>query len=372
MNLASVINIIAIGQALVLAAIYINRGKLAGRSSPFLIVLLFIFSFDLFHDMLIHTRLFYSFPFLLGLGSAFTYVKGPLILFYVIFYLKPESKLKPVHLLHLLPFVIKQLEMWPTYSQTTAEKTAFLDSYYQSLDLGQVMTPDLVSWYGVMWHLHPFIYLVISIAIIRKQLSNQSSLRQKDQKQTKRLLIIICIYLTIWLFNVTTYYLSGSLPWLHQYYWEFATTASSLAILALAYTNLKDAPPHLAGLKSQPAKTVRPPEPLLQQLKEELITNKAFLNPNLSLPMLAKALSTSTHHLSSALNHELNTNFPDHINRYRVEEAKRLISSAESARYTLEAIAEAAGFNSTASFYRAFRKFTGQTPNQFKKEIQVS
>lgn len=372
LNLASVINIIAIGQALVLAAIYINRGKLAASSSAFLVILLCIFSFDLFHDMLIHTRLFYSFPFLLGLGSAFTYLKGPLILFYVIFYIKPESKFKPIHLLHLLPFVIKHLEMWPTYSQTTGEKTAFLDSYYQSLDLGQVMTPELVSWYGVMWHLHPFIYLLVSIAIIRKQLRNQPSLRPKEQKQTKRLLIIICIYLIIWLFNVTTYYLSGSLPWLHQYYWEFATTTSSFAILALAYTNLKDAPPHLAGLKNQPAKTAYPHEPLLQQLKEELITNKAYLNPNLSLPMLADALFTSTHHLSAALNNHLNTNFPDHINHYRVAEAKRLISSSESNRYTLEAIAEASGFNSTASFYRAFRKFAGQTPNQFKKEIQTT
>lgn len=367
MNLASVINIIAIGQALVLATIYINRGKLARHSSLFLVLLLLIFSFDLFHDMLIHTRLFYSFPALLGFGSAFTYLKGPLILFYVLFYLSPEVKLKPWHALHLLPFLVKHIEKWPTYSQTNDEKIAFLDSYYQSLDLGQVMTPELVSWYGVIWHLHPFIYLIVSIWFIKKKLSHTSYSRSKEQQQAKRLLIIISVYLLIWLFNVITYYLSGSLPWIHQYYWEFATTANSLAILALAYTGLKDAPPNLVGIRTPQSKASQPPEPLLQQLEQELLTNQAYLNPGLSLPMLASSLSTSTHHLSSALNNHLSTNFADHINQYRVEEAKRLISSPESARYTQEAIAAAAGFNSTASFYRAFRKFTKQTPSQFKK-----
>lgn len=366
MNSASVINIIAIGQALVLAAIYVSRGDRTGRSSFFLVALLLIFSFDLFHDMLIHTRLFYSFPDLLGLGSAFTYLKGPLILFYVLFYLNPESRLKPLHALHLLPFVIKHLEMWPTYSQSRTDKIAFLDGYYQSLDLGQTMTPELVSWYSMLWHLHPFVYVLVSIWFIQKKLAIPGQ-SLKDKKQTRRLLIIVSIYLVVWLFNITTYYLSGVLPGLHQYYWEFASTASSLAILALAYTGLRDAPRHLAGIRHSPSKTVRISEPLLLQLEKELRNNRTYLNPNLSLPMLANTLSTSTHHLSSALNNHLNTNFSDHINQYRVEEAKKLITSPDSARYTLEAIAASAGFNSTASFYRAFRKFTNQTPSQFKK-----
>lgn len=372
MNLASVINIIAIGQALVLATIYLSRGKSARHSSLFLVLLLLIFSFDLFHDMLIHTRLFYSFPTLLGFGSAFTYLKGPLILFYVLFYLNPDSRIKPLHALHLLPFLVKHVEKWPTYSQTHEEKIAFLDSYYQSLDLGQVMTPELVSWYGVIWHLHPFIYLMVSIWYIKKKLRGTFYSRSKEQQQANRLMLIISVYLLIWLLNVISYYLSGSLSWIHQYYWEFATTTNSLAILALAYTGLKDAPPHLAGIRNQQRKASQPHEPLLQQLEQELLTNKAYLNPGLSLPMLASSLSTSTHHLSSALNNHLSTNFADHINQYRVEEAKRLISSPESMRYTLEAIAAAAGFNSAASFYRAFRKFTNQTPSEFKKACQAT
>jgi AraC-like DNA-binding protein len=367
LNLASIINIIAIGQALILAAIYISRGNRARGSSLFLVSLLLIFSFDLFHDMLIHTRLFYSFPGLIGFGSAFTYIKGPLILFYVLFYLNPDTRLKPVHILHLLPFLIKHLEMWPIYSQSKTEKIAFLDSYYQSLDLGQVMTPELVSWYGLLWHLHPLIYLLASLWLIRNKILNPDIPKARERHQTQQLLIIILVYLVIWLFNVSTYYLSGSLPWLHQYYWEFATTASSIAILALAYKGLKEAPPHLAGIRSSSHKTTQLPEPLLVQLENELTTHKAYLNPNLSLPMLADSLSTSTHHLSSALNNHLSTTFSDHINQYRVEEAKRLITSTESARYTLEAIAASAGFNSTASFYRAFRKFTNQTPSEFRK-----
>lgn len=366
-NLPAIINIVAIGQALILAAIYLARGKSIGTSGKFLIPLLLIFSFDLFHDMLVHTRLFYSFPHLLGTGSAFTYLKGPLIFFYVTAFLRPNQTYRPIQLLHLVPFVFKHFENWALYSQSRAEKIFFLDEYYQLLDSGGVMGPDLVSLYSILWHFHPLIYLALSLVLIRKQL--RDPLPKKVLTPIRRVYMIIWIYLAIWIFNVSTYYLSGSVSWIHGYYWEFATSLNSLAILTLAYVGLKDAPPSLTKSGNKAVqKQSSAVFPLSEKLEHELRDKKAYLDTELSLPILAERLSTTTHQLSELLNQHLHTTFFDYINQFRVEEAKRLIISPESDRYTLEAIAKSSGFNSAASFYRAFKKFTDTTPKQFKKD----
>ncbi len=54
------------------------------------------------------------------------------------------------------------------------------------------------------------------------------------------------------------------------------------------------------------------------------------------------------------------------MNKYRVENAKKLILSDTSQKYTLEHIAEKTGFGSIASFLRVFKKFEGITPGKFR------
>jgi AraC-like DNA-binding protein len=59
-------------------------------------------------------------------------------------------------------------------------------------------------------------------------------------------------------------------------------------------------------------------------------------------------------------------NFFDFINQYRVEEAKKLLADVETKRSILD-IALMVGFNSTSTFYTAFKKFTGDSPVKFRK-----
>ncbi len=55
------------------------------------------------------------------------------------------------------------------------------------------------------------------------------------------------------------------------------------------------------------------------------------------------------------------------MNRYRVEEAKRLLLDPGKASLTILAIGFEAGFNNKGSFNQAFRKFTDRTPSEFRK-----
>ena len=102
---------------------------------------------------------------------------------------------------------------------------------------------------------------------------------------------------------------------------------------------------------------------LLELMKSE----KPFLEKELTLFRLAEQLRVQPNHLSQVINSLEGQNFFDFINMHRVEASKEKIQSDEFQKLTLLGIALDCGFNSKASFNRAFKKFTGQTPTEYKR-----
>lgn len=92
-------------------------------------------------------------------------------------------------------------------------------------------------------------------------------------------------------------------------------------------------------------------------------TEKLFLNPNLSLNKLAQEVNTTSGIVSSVLNNGLDTSFNDFVNKYRIEEVKNKLRTNDKNQFTLLALAKDSGFRSKTTFYRAFQKFTSQTPS---------
>lgn len=108
--------------------------------------------------------------------------------------------------------------------------------------------------------------------------------------------------------------------------------------------------------------------PKLAMLHHLMVHERIFLNPNISLNAVAERLDLSPSHLSHVLNNELQTNFTNYINQYRVTEAKLLLKNPTFSKYTITAIGLESGFNSKSAFYRVFRELTGKTPAAFKKK----
>lgn len=96
--------------------------------------------------------------------------------------------------------------------------------------------------------------------------------------------------------------------------------------------------------------------------------DKPFLDPDLTLSKLAEKRSVSAEYLSHILNNRLNSNFYDLINRYRVDEFKRLCKEPARRNHTIIAIAYDSGFNSKATFNRVFKNVTGFTPSVYYRE----
>ncbi len=105
-----------------------------------------------------------------------------------------------------------------------------------------------------------------------------------------------------------------------------------------------------------------------QKLTSALEQEQIFLDPSLSIHDLAKHCQLSARQLSQYLNQHKQVHFFEYVNAYRVEHLKMLLASPNSNKYTIHALAEQSGFRSMSTTYSAFKKKVGKTPAQFKKE----
>jgi AraC-like DNA-binding protein len=189
------------------------------------------------------------------------------------------------------------------------------------------------------------------------------------------------------------------LLWLNELFlhigWALVLTPVSFlaAVYYLAYCALRQrevfafpapARAELQEMLQEAAAPATPVEPVRQprlsasqlqywqtQLQVLLTTEKVYLEAALSLPGLAQKAGLTTHELSFVLNEGFGVNFFQLINGYRVEEAKRLLTSAQHQHLSMVGIAFEAGFSSKTTFNTTFKKVTGLTPSQFSQQGQA-
>jgi len=99
---------------------------------------------------------------------------------------------------------------------------------------------------------------------------------------------------------------------------------------------------------------------------------KIFTTPDLKINQVGLLLKTNRTYISNLINDEFGCSFSDYVNRYRVDEVKRMFSSVEFNDFTLEQIAEKAGFTSSAALIRIFKQFEGVTPGIYRKRLANS
>lgn len=105
-----------------------------------------------------------------------------------------------------------------------------------------------------------------------------------------------------------------------------------------------------------------------RSLMFDLLDNKEiYTNHDLRITDVAKMLNTNRSYASRLLNDMFNTNFADLINRYRINKAVELIKSSVDDELSVDDVATMSGFASVSSFYRSFKKETGLTPGDYKK-----
>ncbi|MDQ8013196.1 MAG: helix-turn-helix domain-containing protein [Flavobacterium nitrogenifigens] len=115
------------------------------------------------------------------------------------------------------------------------------------------------------------------------------------------------------------------------------------------------------------------PMPLIKELLKKLALfekEDGYLELNLKLSDLSIKFETNNSYLSKVINQYKNKNFSQYINDLRIAYViKKLKADKKFCKYTIKAIAQEVGFNSTESFTKAFYNNTGIQVSFFIKKI---
>lgn len=371
-------------QALVVACLLVMRGFRRHHPAYFLLAaLLFFLACSLIEHFIgfmgvydyarEHGHDLSFFPF----DNPFAY--GPLILLYTQALTDVHFKLEKRHLWHAVLPIAHYAIHFSVWALPDATKFAFLDG-----KVGAVMQMglDALVYLTLIWYLWQSLVRYNRYRrVIEQEYSNTS---QMTLEWLRIALYAFSAYLVFDFF----FTLAGRFMdlWYTGWYWLNLTRALLLYYLAAtgwSYTqksavqfdllekrNSAVLPENETVESTSISKPLFTPEEF-EQRRSALITYmetaQPWLYPELNLTSLAGQLSLNTAQLSYLINKAFGQNFNDFVNAYRVEAVKKKLAEPQFQHYSLLAIAFESGFNSKATFNRAFKKLTGDAPSKYQQ-----
>ncbi len=356
--------LIAAGQGIFLSAtLCTNRDK--GLSNLFLGLIVLFFSLQLFDLVLLSSGKALEYPHLTFWSIPFNLAFGPLLYLYILSF-GSKRKLSKVHLLHFIPFLIHLGYISVVYHFHSAGHKTDLIRELLIVQSGLTDQPpsfsDLSS--AIIMYLQFGVYILMSHRLVLSQDQNRDWLR----KLWIAILVIGLFGLIQFILLIAgvnqqpvTGYLAAIIALLYIY-----TGAALLVKRPKVIFGSHEAPKYqYSSLRAEQSPV------LLQQLKEYMDEHRPYRQPDLTLRQLAKLTGLSERHISQTINEQLGQNFSDFLNEYRVNEFKAQIHQPDKQHLSLLGIAMDCGFNSKSTFNTVFKRFTGLTPSQFKRQQQA-
>jgi AraC-like DNA-binding protein len=106
---------------------------------------------------------------------------------------------------------------------------------------------------------------------------------------------------------------------------------------------------------------------LMATIERLMSEKKPYKDASLSVETLAQTLGVKRQYLSDAIHRCTKKNFNTFVNEYRIKESIRLLSETNLTTFSFSSIVFESGFNEDRTFRRVFRKMTGLSPTDFRK-----
>ncbi|AQT60390.1 AraC family transcriptional regulator [Cellvibrio sp. PSBB023] len=302
-------------------------------------------------------------PLMVSILAVCLLLQGPVLYFYLRSLSQQITLLRWRNLVHLVPalvaacllvlFDIDSLEWWPSTLLVGAENTA-------------------VAFVWALVKISPLGYIVACVIAEYKLRENlkalYSDISMSELKLADAVLAGFCIH---WLWSLLAYVLEGqvsaavsdSLGIIDNYLTVILVNA--LFVFGLVNTR------QLLSVNAMPiAKPVQPAkmDHKVAVIEKAMNEDKLYLESNINLERFAEQIGLKPRDISAILKMHYQSNFFEFINRYRVEEAKRLLLSPDFKNETVLEIIYKSGFNSPSAFHRFFKRMVGVTPTEFRQQ----
>lgn len=299
---------------------------------------------------------------------------GPVVYFYIHSLLNSKFEFSKKDWIHFVPGFLYLL-----YSLVVFITDKFIvDDYYFYAD-GR--DKDLKTWYQLLGLASMIYYLILSL---KKYLSYKKHIFDVVSYANSILFRwiqnFLLAFLSLLIFRAIFFFTNPQWEEFGSHFWYFICFSFVLLYISISgYSQaIKSSSINLAKLdevdieEGEEKNTIDSKE--IDKWKSRIISlleeNKIFQNPHLTLADVAKQLNTTTKNISTSINHGFDMNFNDFINHHRVLAVKEKIQQKEHLKTTLLGIALDCGFNSKATFNRAFKKDTSLTPKAYIESIK--
>jgi AraC-like DNA-binding protein len=359
-----------IATALFVVLLLNNKSVQRSRANLFLSVLLVALAFSILHIVYAGKVIRHFSNTMYAPGDPTFLLIAPLSWFYAVELTGQRVKFTGKLILHFVPFLLIIFFSLSFGSGHPRALTTFIDNH--------------------KWLLYIFFWIMVVVQfsgyqffIHKKWLAHQKLLQQEvsniEHVNISWVKFFLIVFLIINLFFLAS--LFTAIHWESRVWLPKATAiVFSVAVFALGFRGIlqrdvfdtikADKLPAPAIPDPQTAGTAsKPDQALIDKLVAYMTEKKPYLDPELSLNSLAKDLTISRSQLSQLINDGIGENFYDFINKHRVEEVKRLMADQEMANFSLLGIAFEAGFKSKSTFNLIFKRFTGLTPTEYRKNL---
>ena len=380
--LIDLILLAAAAQGLFLAVLIFHKHR-ALVANRFLGTLILLYSCMLLHMVVYDLGLYGTHLLFVPMVVGFAFTMGPLHYFYVKYLTSPGRRFGRGEWLHFIPVL--------AFEAACVEAFRFHGGRLFGLH-GEVMGIQagmfLLNWILII---QAAAYMAVSLKIlkpygdaIRREFSTIDKVRL-DWLQA--ITVMVLAFLGVFLaenvlmlaginfsnyFNLTSFlmavyvYVIGYMGLFKSVVFEDPTTADAITRMIPAEPAPGIAEPQekygKSGLTAEKAEAFH--RTLLRLMDEK----RPYADPDLTLAGLADMLGVTAHNLSEVINTRTGQTFFDFVNKYRVEKVIEEMKKPDKSHLKLLALAFEAGFNSKSSFNSIFKRVTGKTPSDFRKQ----
>ncbi|HNT49435.1 MAG TPA: helix-turn-helix domain-containing protein [Cyclobacteriaceae bacterium] len=343
------------------------------RANKMLSLLVFALAFSNAHIFFAGDALSHFSHNIYTIGDPTFFLVAPLLWLYVRELTGEQAKWQWRLGLQFAPFLLIVLLSLSLRSVNSATFQSFLAQNHRLITiLYWIVLVFQFSWVHVLvtkrWNYHQ--------RIIPQEVSN---LENVSITWVRLFMVVFLIINFIFLISLASVVHSLDGDWLQL----MTATIFSLAIFALGYKGILQIEVFNKGdvvAKENNTNTLPPAEnpkssqidlSRLKQLNIFMEEKKPYLNAELTLTDLASELEIPRGQLSQLINEGTGDNFYDFVNKYRVEEVKKLMIDPSMKNFNMLGIALEAGFKSKSTFNLIFKRFTGLTPSEYRKNISL-
>jgi len=355
----------------VFIAIVLNFRRNSDRIANGLISgFVFMHSFFLIHLALFLTNYAFRFPHTYSMSTWLSFLYGPVLYFYFK-RITLGYTFKKRDILHLLPTIFLIIFLSRVYLLPEAEKL-YIMMDKSSLGERPFLLPITYLKFSSL-----AIYGYLTVKLYINNTKDQKNVFPKSLKPQRIILVLHSIYAIT--YGVYGYLIIKKILW----GWLFNIQLMAMTIIVLyvgytAYTNprlLNKLVRDITSRKNRPkyqnsGLTHSLSKELWLKLRQFMEEDKLYRQNNIKLETIASLLGTTRHNASQIINEHSGLNFFELINQYRIEEAKRILSSTTEKLNIID-VAYEVGYNNKVTFNKSFKRFSNLTPSQYRRQLHV-